>query len=157
MRKWQLRSYTSQDIQETCARTNWFKTFCVLCICFYWQYELFLLTLTDANVDFPAFTERPCAGLGPGIHIPTRRGPHPQVHSLICARLIGSWGFSQLCHCFLKRDLRSSVFQLWEIGDLSGSQCSFVQQMIFSEWLLYARHSAGSGDAKMCKTWSLPL
>ena len=64
----------------------------------------------------------------------------------------GIWGFSLLCYCFLKKDLEISIIQLWEIGDLSGSEYSFVEQIMFSEWLLHAI-LLGSGDTKMYKTW----
>lgn len=98
----------------------------------------------------PLFTERPCTGARNSESSKIRTLPlSPQPD--LCALLNGSWGSSLLCHCFLERDLKRSVFQLWEIGHLSSSEYSFVQHTIFSQWLL---HSAWF---RRCRVSASPL
>lgn len=85
----------------------------------------------------------------------TRRpGPCPEPTAHPHAHLSSTWGFSLSYHCFLKRPGKFCFPALkklvtWAILSL-GRGDKFVQQIIFSEWLLCARPSAKLRWYKKC-------
>lgn len=90
--------------------------------------------------------------LEPEIEISASHRPCPWAHDLTHMPVLMTIETSACSLTTFWRDLESSVCQLWEIGSLSGFKYSFVQQSIFSEWLLYISYILlGSDDAMMDK------
>lgn len=97
------------------------------------------------------FIERPCAG-AQNWDISKAWSLASSLQPDVCASLLAFEALVCSVTFFWKKDLEISIIQLWEIGNLSGSEYSFVEQIMFSEWLLHAI-LLGSGDTKMYKTW----
>lgn len=140
--------YMSKDIWETCGGTNWFKPSVFFGFVFIYNVSLFHHRPQILMSVSPVFTERPSTEARNSDMNKTRTLP-PRLQPDPCAFFSGSWDFSLLCHCFLKRGLRSSGFCLWEMGHLHHSEYSFAQQIFSASGYYMPDILLNSGDASV--------